>query len=205
MKIDHLERFQIKEKETGHLFCGCNQEWYFGARQRRSGCGPTVFSNILLYLFHEVYAKNACVYKEDALALMEEVWQYITPTLLGVYSTEIFIRGALEYGQEKGMDYEYALLGVGGEHSCKSALEETVRFVKIGLARGVPVAFLNLCSGRAKNIDRWHWMTVISLEEDRDADGIKMGILDNGERKETDLKVWYDTTAMGGGFVYFIR
>ena len=147
MKIDHLERFQIKEKETGHLFCGCNQEWYFGARQRRSGCGPTVFSNILLYLFHEVYAKNACVYKEDALALMDEIGN-ILPTLLGCILRRFYQR---PWSMDRKREWTMNMRCWVSAENILANLRWKKRF---GLSKSdwqeVPVAFLNLCSGRAK-------------------------------------------------------
>ncbi len=113
----------------------------------------------------------------------------------GVFYGYFYQRG-LGVWTGKGMDYEYALLGISGENSCKPALEETVRFVKIGLARGVPVAFLNLCSGRAK-------IGPMALD-DGDIAGRRQGTLTESkwgfwttEKKETDLKVWHDTTSMG--------
>lgn len=200
-----MERFKIKEQESGRVFYGCNQDWYSKSRQRRAGCGPSSFSNILLYLFHDEYKDTAHVPKEDAMQLMEEIWQYITPTLLGVFSTEIFVQGALEYTEKNRIPLDYAVLNIAGEGYLRPSLEEIVRFIESGLNKGVPIAFLNLCSGQAKNIDRWHWMTVVSLEKNEDGNEMKLGFVDNGEIRETDLKVWYETTTMGGGLVYFVR
>jgi hypothetical protein len=36
--------------EDGTQFLGCEQEWFGTLWQRRSGCGPTVASNLMLYL-----------------------------------------------------------------------------------------------------------------------------------------------------------
>lgn len=204
MQIQNLERFQIKDNTTNQLFYGCNQDWYPKARQRRAGCGPSVFSNILLYLFYENYGTEMGIYKENAMQLMDDIWEYVTPTLLGVYSTEIFVKGALAYADEKGIDLAYAVFDITEGKNFRPDLEEIVRFIQSGLKQGVPVAFLNLCSGSAKNVDRWHWMTLVSLERQALNDVIFVKFIDNGEIKETDLKVWYDTTTLGGGLVYFI-
>ena len=77
------------------------------------------------YLFPEMYAKNACS-KEDALALMEEVYNILR--CWGVYSTEILSRG-VEHGQEKEWTMNMRCW-VSAENSRKPALEETVGLSK---------------------------------------------------------------------------
>jgi hypothetical protein len=65
------------------------------------------------------------------------------------------------------------------------------------------VAFLNLCNGSEKKLDRWHWVTLISLEYAEGGERVFADILDAGIIKRIDLALWYKTTTLGGGFVYF--
>ena len=65
------------------------------------------------------------------------------------------------------------------------------------------MAFLNLCNGEEKNLDRWHWVTIISLEYAKDKNQVLANILDEGVIKKISLSLWYHTTTLGGGFVYF--
>ena len=57
------------------------------------------------------------------------------------------------------------------------------------------MAFLNLHTGRVKELDYWHWVTITALE---DATAV---ILDSGSALRIDLRLWYETTKRRGGFV----
>jgi len=76
-------------------------------------------------------------------------------------------------------------------------------FLEGGLIKDAPIAFLNLCNGQVKNLDPWHWVTIISLEYAENGKSASIKILDEGLIKKIDLALWYDTTTLGGGFVYF--
>jgi hypothetical protein len=71
------------------------------------------------------------------------------------------------------------------------------------LDNDVPVAFLNLCNGEEKNLDKWHWVTIISIEFDDDKCSSAVEILDEGMVKKIDIPLWYRTTTLGGGLVSF--
>ena len=66
---------------------------------------------------------------------------------------------------------------------------------RAGLEEECPVAFLNLCRGKVKELDWWHWVTIIAMEGDR------VTILDSGREFDIDLALWYATTKKRGGFV----
>jgi len=82
----------------------------------------------------------------------------------------------------------------------RPALCDVIDFVKSGLERDLPVAFLSLDSGSERSIDRWHWITVISIDI-RGAGNASVDFLDAGVIKHADLANWYRTTKEGGGFV----
>ena len=74
-----------------------------------AGCGPTSCSKIMWYLSQtkEQY-KGLCTYDgttyEGFLKLMEDIWSYVTPGLMGVNKLELFEEGAMRYGKDKGYD-----------------------------------------------------------------------------------------------------
>jgi hypothetical protein len=74
--------------------------------------------------------------------------------------------------------------------------------VESALSRDVPVAFLNLCSGEEKNLQEWHWATIISLQAEENG-LVFVHILDEGAVRVVNLTLWLETTTRGGGFVCF--
>jgi len=79
--------FSVLDESTNKTYYGCDQEWYATEWQRRSGCGPTVASNILFYLNN--YKVNLSIgqrvnSKKNCLLFMSEIWKYVTPTTEGI-------------------------------------------------------------------------------------------------------------------------
>ncbi|MDR2174650.1 MAG: hypothetical protein LBO82_01770 [Synergistaceae bacterium] len=233
LSLTNLNLFEIntalerEEEEKEEKRYGCDQNWYRTEWQRRAGCGPSAAANMLFYMSGGRAAeggKPGRATRAAFLALMEEVWEYVTPTDRGIPTTALFYEPFLRYAAEKGIGVtRYGVLDMfaadvrpdapaSGENALiqgtpiKETLAEAVSFIEAALAANLPVAFLNLCNGGEENLDRWHWVTIVSLEYD----GIggadeKAGvtILDNGEIKNADLALWRRTTTLGGGFVYF--
>ena len=185
--------------DPGSCF-GCNQEWYGTDWQRRAGCGPTVAATLFYYLFRP---GNLCFSQQEWLARMEEVWNYVTPTERGMPTTQLFYQSLLSYATAKQRPVVHACCNVPEERSDRPTLHETIRFLVDGLGQDAPVAFLNLCNGEEANLHRWHWVTVIGLEYAKDGSRAVLKTLDEGKIKTVDLALWLDTTALGGGFVYF--
>ena len=67
--------------------------------------------------------------------------------------------------------------------------------IRAALERDRPVAFLNLCNGKVKELDWWHWVTIVALE------GSAATILDSGREFPIDLERWLATTRKRGGVV----
>ncbi|MDR1648651.1 MAG: hypothetical protein LBR71_00195 [Synergistaceae bacterium] len=217
LEIDTAPGERAEEDRFWPRRYGCDQNWYGTEWQRRAGCGPSTASNMLLYMSggraagESVPASQA---RENFLALMEDVWAYVTPTDRGIPTTELFYEPFLRYAAERDIGVvRYGVLDMFDEPRGK--LAEVVSFIGAALAADLPVAFLNLCSGGEENLDRWHWVTVVSLEydglgdekgENRDGNNEEKAgitILDNGELKKADLALWRRTTTLGGGFVWF--
>lgn len=204
--ISNPKLFKVLDEDSNEIYFGGSQEWYHTEWQRLSGCGPTTASNIIFYLnciYHHFQLKKSFNSKKNWLAFMEEIWNYVTPTERGIPSTKMFYEKVLGYAKAKEANLKVYFCDLPEDKSQCPELSEVLSFLKSALLNDVPVAFLNLCNGDEKNLDKWHWVTIISLEYTENENNIFINILDGGIIKKIDLVLWYKTTTQGGGFVYF--
>lgn len=204
--IANPDVFKVLNQATNERHYGCDQEWYSTEWQRLSGCGPTVASNIIFYLTQKgesLKSGRDLVYKSECSLLMEEVWKHVTPSTDGIPATQILSEAMLTYIKSKGLDFECRTMDIPEDKGCRPKLPEILGFLETALLEDAPVAFLNLCNGEEKNLEQWHWVTIISVEYADKNRQINVNILDEGMIKKIDLTLWYDTTTLGGGFVYF--
>ncbi len=205
--LSHPDLFIIVDETAQETHYGCDQKWFRTAWQRISGCGPSVASNLVFYmtrLASGICDNVGCASKERALDLMEDVWEYVTPIpQRGIPTTELFGDSLAAYLNSKGIAvHKHAVCDLSGDISTRPSLREVVAFLADALANDFPVAFLNLCNGEERNLDRWHWVTVVSLDDEAN-DRVFIDVLDEGVVKRIDLALWHRTTIEGGGFVYF--
>ena len=196
--LPNTEFLDIQDGET--LYYGGNQDWYTDPWKQKAGCGPTSCANLMNYLAKTHAGCEAlCPYesakKAAFIRLMEDVWEYVTPGNRGVNSTDIFVNGAKRYGEEKGVPLVAKTLPVSPIHSSARSYNDVSAFVSRALEGGFPVAFLNLSNGTLKNLDSWHWVTIVALHGDN------VMIYDQSKAKWIDLRQWLSTSIMGGGFV----
>jgi len=204
--ISNLDLLKVIDETTLKTYYGCNQEWYKTERQRLSGCGPSAAATIICYLNHTrsvVGLRQSFNSKKSCLLLMEEVWKYVTPTSEGIPTTKMLFNAVLSYMKAKGFNVEYGFFDLPKDKSRRPAILKVINFIEEALLKDTPVAFLNLCNGDVKNLDSWHWITIVSLEYTEDRNNVFVTVLDRGQVKKIDLALWYNTTMLGGGFVYF--
>ncbi|MCE5200921.1 MAG: hypothetical protein LLF78_00180 [Synergistaceae bacterium] len=205
VSLSNPELFKIFDEATGEVHLGSSQKWYGTEQQRRAGCGPSVASDLVSYMLlsrSDPYAKGKYISKKDFLVLMEEMWQYVTPSERGLPSTDLFYKYLLSYAKDKGLCVSRcAICDMHSPASSWPSLAEIIRFLEVGLRMDLPVAFLNLDSGEEENLDVWHWVTVIKLEYEGEQAFID--IIDDGAVSHINLTLWYKTTKLGGGFVCF--
>lgn len=185
----------------GGVYMGGSQEWFDDAWKRMSGCGPTAASGILWYLARSRQNNALCEIgqadKSDFLKLMDTMFGYITPGMMGVNSTAIFTGGIVRYGNSCGVKLQTRVLDIQPA-LCNRPSRETLRdFILESLRADSPLAFLNLSNGSLGNLDNWHWVMLIALEQD----SMVATICDQGFTKNIDLGEWLKTTVLGGGFV----
>ena len=205
--ITNTDLFKIIDEDTKEIFYGCNQEWYATDWQRRAGCGPCVASNIIFYLNNEGHILEPVqngTSKKSWLSLMEEAWENVTPTQDGIPETKMFYELVSVYTKLKGLKVDYKFCDLPKDNYLRPTFSEILEFLEGGLTKEVPIAFLNLSNGEEVNLEPWHWVTIVSLEYLEDGRNAFIKILDEGLVKKINLRLWYHTTTLGGGFVYFI-
>ena len=198
--------YQVFDEDARAVRHGCDQEWYGTEWQRLSGCGPTTVCNLLWYLSRTRPAfglDRKLAGKKDLQAFMEDVWQYVTPTRRGIPTTRLLYESALAYARARNLKFAPRVCDVPEKTADRPAWDDVVGFLNDALAQNLPVAFLNLCNGDEKELDPWHWVTVISLERATDGARAWISVLDGGAVKRSDLSLWFRTTSRGGGFVFF--
>lgn len=204
--IKNPELFEVRSNQNDEACFGCDQDWYNSEWQRISGCGPTAASNLIYYMSKTKPGSCSLDIKNDragCLALMEKVWAYVTPTEEGVDTTKMFVTSMQAFLTAAGIKSHTEICDIPENKEERPSLKDVLGFLIRAMQHDAPVAFLNLCNGAESSLEAWHWVTIISLEYDTAHEHIYLKILDESQMKKIDLKLWYDTTALGGGFVYF--
>lgn len=203
--IRYPELFEIHD-DIGHAVrYGFDQEWYRTPWQRCSGCGPTAVANIVYYRSRTrggTVPDGRPPLRSDCLAIMEEVWEYVKPTIHGIPSSALLADDVRAYAKAKGPDIRPETLDIPASRPERPEFPRLLSFLGTALSRDTPAAFLNLNNGGEKQLDSWHWVTIIRLETEPDGKA-SAAILDGGRIKTIDLAQWYETTTLGGGFVRF--
>lgn len=197
--IAHPHLLSLKDGEQ-HT-AGADQLWYDSKWKQRAGCGPTCCAQLMWYLAgsrpgHEALGPWDGT-RSGMLRVMEAVWSDVTPGPMGVDRAKRFIDGALRYSEDRGISLDADALIIPSRFSMRPAMETLSAFLARALKADLPVAFLNLSSGRETCLEGWHWMVITTLS----ADGTTAGLLDGGREIQADLQLWRDTSHLGGAFV----
>lgn len=204
--IKNFNIFKINDEVAQTIWYGCNQEWYRTKWRRLTGCGPTAVTNIIYYLNYtrgDYPQDESPPTKSESLSLMEEIWEFVTPTLRGIPSTKLLYDDVMAYAKSKKINIKYDVIDIAGIKRPRPTFQQLLSFLDEALQSDIPVAFLNLNNGVEKQLDSWHWVTIVSLEYAEDGKTALIEILDEGLIKKIDLVQWFHTTTRGGGFVSF--
>lgn len=197
--LSRPEQFNITGPD-GAVTRGADQEWYPTLWQRRAGCGPTSAALIFSYLA-ATHPDLRPLYPEGEMSraaftgLMGRVWEHVTPRSHGLNQPAHMVEGMASYAAAQGLALSPALLEIPAARSRRPEYRALTAFLQDALAADCPVAFLNLHHGLVKELDWWHWVTLIAL------DGNRATLLDSGKELDIDLALWLDTTKRRGGFV----
>lgn len=190
----------------GRTSFGGNQAWYKNAWRRKAGCGPTCGANITAYLsltnpqFKGLY-KPKDMSKNNFLHHMNDLYTYITPGAMGVNKISMFENGINKLAKDRVVSIKANTFVVESMDLRKANVDKLYTFVEKGLSENCPIAFLNLSNGSEHRLQNWHWITITQahfLEEKLIATAS-----DEGVSTTFDLRLWYETTKMHGGLIYF--
>ena len=190
-------------------FFGGDQAWYAEEWHRRAGCGPTCAANVTAYLA-ATHPELEALYAGDTMDQaafanhMEALYTFVTPGNMGLNRPEMYTDGVEAFAASRGIPLKSHLFETAG-YACRErpSVQELAAFVREGLSADCPVAFLNLSKGRVKNLQGWHWITITAAEMDDNQ--LFAWASDEGKEIRFDLKLWYLSTRMRGGLVYFTR
>jgi len=203
--IKHPEAFIIKSI-TGIKSYGGNQSWFPKYWARKAGCGATSAANIMAYLA-ETRAEFAKLYeqksksKEDYIRHMEVLFDYVKPGPMGVNHVDKYIKGVNQYVKSKGLYLKTNLLSVDKETKDNRTKKELAEFSQKAMELDAPIAFLTLSRGSELRLQDWHWITITSVQIEENH--IWAIASDEGMERKFDLLLWYLTTGMHGGLIYY--
>lgn len=196
-KIKNLDFLKVLEEENKISF-GFSQEWYEDEYKKLAGCGATVAATIITYFKQKENKESLSI--DKVMPLMLEMWNYLTPIKnKGLNSTKLFYDGIEKYFSEKNKIVDCKHIDVNIKD--KVSLDKIILFLKESLEKDIPLAFLNLCNGEEKELDKWHWVTVVELFSE--GENYFINILDDKEIKKINLTLWYNTITDDGGFISF--
>jgi hypothetical protein len=201
--LSNLEYFDLCDAHSGKTVKGGDQEWYASWWRRMSGCGPTTATNVVMYLTNARGAERIRE-KQEFINLMDKMWKYVTPGRGGVNSTLKLRQGMGAYSGFSNLNLRTEALDIPAEREIRPQTERVAEFIRVGLERDLPVAFLNLDNGLEPQLDKWHWVTVTGMEYEYEGGAVKLDILDNCNMFGVNLGRWLLSTARGGGFVRFL-
>ncbi len=204
--LAHPENLHVRTAD-GECFYGCEQAWFGTEWQQRAGCGPSVASNIMLYLHQggKLHLPYDLPNQGGCLQLMEAMWAHVTPTRMGVNTVQLFSDGLHAFAGQHGYKLDCDALLYPKRLESRPTFAEVLAFLAEGLSLDCPIAFLNLSNGEVGNLDAWHWVTIVRLDVEDGGARAFVEIYDGNASARVDLRMWCDTTTEDGGFVHFRR
>lgn len=196
--------------ENGAAWRGADQAWFPEEKQQKAGCGATAAAHLARYL---AGTRPECLplypsgsqHRADFLALMEEMWRYVTPGRLGVHTLRMLRKGLTAFAARRGVALSVRELDVPPLlPAARPTADQCAAFLRTALRADCPVAFLNLSPGRCRELEGWHWTTVVETEEQPEGP-ILCTVLDGGRELTVDFRLWLMTTRLGGGLLYLPR
>jgi len=199
--IHNPENLYIHDKGGGFVY-GSDQEWYPTLWQRRAGCGPTTASNLMLYFQQKQNPR--LLEKEEALLMMQELWRLVTPGIMGVHLLSQFTKGVEAFLPKVPYALKEQTLKIAKAKGERPSLANVVDFLVSSFEADSPVAFLNLSKGALPNLDEWHWVTLVGVEQQGEGERVYATLYDASLTWKIDLGLWLETTTRGGGFVCYL-
>lgn len=202
--LTHPEYLEIMSPDGGTVYGG-SQSWYPGRWERASGCGPTAASNIIWYLSRSRPGlRMLCDIgdggKEKFLELMRELYALMPPGIGGVNKAAIFTDGIARFNAAHSLSLKPFVLEVPKKFHMRPDVGVVSAYLQAALQDDAPVGFLNLANGTVRDLESWHWVTIIGL----DTETLAATIIDKGRRFDICIDDWLKTSRLGGAMIYLI-
>lgn len=224
-ELKNLELLYVTD-ERGAVAAGGNQYWYpKGDFVPGAACGSATASNIVAYILRS----RPCLYGAaktaglDGLALplseteeggagrdtndkagylefMKKIYRLFTPGILGLH-TSGFLKGARRLAAEYGIPLSAKRLKVPVKVLKRPAFLEAAEFIRAALSEEGPAAFLVLSTAGVSNLYKWHWVSIIGLDEENE----RVRILDNNVTSWVDLGSWLRKSFLGGAIIRLMQ
>ena len=193
-------KYQISQQQLdkitfhfdGEIFYGVLQWWYPLFWQRLAGCGPACATNLLAC----IDPNTKLVTKQDCILAMRAMWKHVTPGLRGLNKVENFAKGCDSFFAEHKMPYKSNYVKINP--NTPDHFDKMIEFLKTSFSNDQPVAFLNLSNGDIKQLERWHWVTIVGMEQV--GDDYIATVFDSDFKFEMSLKTWFNTATNPAGF-----
>ena len=170
--------------------------------QRRAGCGPTTASTLMLY--HQQKQSPRVIEREEAVVLMQQLWSLVTPGIMGVHLVSQFTKGVGIFLPKLPFALTEQTLKIPKSKEKRPSLAQVVDFLVASFEADSPVAFLNLSKGSLANLDEWHWVTLVAVEQEGEGEPVYATLYDAALTWKIDLGLWLESTTRGGGFVSYL-
>lgn len=206
--IRYPDCMRIADSENDLVYYGCDQEWFDDQWQRQAGCGPSTAASMLYYLssvqdiYRPLYGSRSRL-RQDFVSFMAEIWEQVKPGHMGIHQTGMLAEGITGYAGSHNLNLITHELTIPAKSRLRPDFTQFIEFIRQGFEVDCPVAWLNLSNGLLRNIDSWHWVTLTSVWQRKDGE-IFAVLSDSGTRKVVSLSLWYRTSRLGGGLVYFV-
>ena len=177
---------------SGETYIGGSQEWYEDSWHKKAGCGPVAATNLI---WSNTHPKGGI---EQYQELMHEMYPCFTPGLQGINTSVLFTDSIMRYITKYDLKLNPVALDIPSRPRRRPKAGTVCDFIVTALQSSAPVAFLNLSNGTVRNLENWHWVTIIAL----DPDTMQANISDYGKVLEINISIWLKTSFLGGAFVY---
>jgi len=132
---------------------------------------------------------------------MQELWSLVTPGIMGVHLVGQFTKGVGVFLSKVPYAMTEHILKIPKAKKKRPSLATVVDFLVASFDADSPVAFLNLSKGSLTNLDEWHWVTLVAVEQE--GERVYATLYDAALTWKIDLGLWLETTTRGGGFVSY--
>ena len=99
-----------------------------------------------------------------SLKRMELMWRHVTPSKRGgVNSTEKFCEGIRSYCRSLGHEVVIEAMNIPPIKDSRPTPAAAASFISESLHQNRALAFLNLDNGSEKQLEKWHWVTIVGI------------------------------------------